>query len=121
MTRVNCVPVGELSTKHLVAEYREIGRIYALAVSAYNRGEKPEKHGDRYTLGKGHVRFFYSRLGYVVARHRQLIQEMIERGYNPTYRIVVPPDLPDSWARDWVPDEEAMAINRARIKERSNG
>lgn len=119
MTRINCVPVEELSVKHLVAEYREIGRVYALAVSAYNRGERPAAHGDRYTLGKGHVKFFYSRLGYVCARHRQLIAEMLRRGYNPTYRIVVPPELPDSWMRDWEPDDTALLINRARIAERS--
>lgn len=119
MTRINCVPVQELSGKHLVAEYREIGRVYALAVSAYNRGERPKDHGNSYTLGKGHVKFFYSRLGYICSRQRQLIQEMLDRGYNPTYRIVIPPELPDSWMRDWEPDAAAMLINRARIAERS--
>lgn len=43
MTRINCVPVTELSQKHLVAEYREIGRVYALAVSAYNRARIAER------------------------------------------------------------------------------
>lgn len=31
MTRINCVPVRELGGKHLVAEYRELPRVYALA------------------------------------------------------------------------------------------
>jgi deoxyribonuclease (pyrimidine dimer) len=119
MTRINCVPVEELSAKHLVAEYREIGRVYALAVSAYNRGEKPTAHGDAYTLGKGHVKFFYSRLGYVTKRHRELIAEMLRRGYNPTYRVVVPPELPNTWMRNWKPDARAELINRARILERT--
>lgn len=119
MTRINCIPVEELSQKHLVAEYREIGRVYALAVSAYNRGERTSAHGEAYTLGTGHVKFFYSRLGYVTKRHRELIAEMLRRGYNPTYRIVVPPDLPNSWMRDWTPDDRAQLINRARIAERS--
>ena len=119
MTRINCIPVEELSAKHLVAEYREIGRIYALAITAYNRGEQPAQHGTRYTLGKGHVKFFYSRLGYVCKRHRELIAEMLRRGYNPTYRTVAPPDLPNSWMRDWEPCATAQLINRARIAERS--
>lgn len=119
MTRINCVPVEELSGKHLVAEYREIARVYALAGAAYERGEHPSDHGKRYTLGAGHVRFFYSRLGYVVRRHRQLIAEMKRRGYNPTYDKVTRPDLPVRWFRPWEPDEEALAINRARIKERT--
>ena len=118
MTRINCVPVEELNTKHLVAEYREISRVYALAVAAHKRGERPQDHGLRYTLGTGHVRFFYSRLGYVTKRNRELIAEMKRRGYNPTYDIVLMPEVPESWARDWEPDEAALAENRARIKER---
>lgn len=119
MTRINCVPVTELSGKHLVAEYRELPRVYGLAFAAYQRGETPAQHGERYTLGKGHVKFFYSRMNYVVTRHRQLIAEMKRRGYNPSYDIVLAPELPVKWFRKWTPDEEALAINRARIKERS--
>lgn len=119
MTRINCVPVEELSGPHLVAEYREIARVYALAGAAYRRGESPSQHGQRHTLGPGHVRFFYSRLGYVVARHKALIKEMQRRGYRPNYTSVDRPDLPLSWFRRWEPDAEAIAINRARIEERS--
>lgn len=119
MTRINCVPVEELSGKHLVAEYRELPRVYALAGAAYARGETIADHGERYTLGAGHVRFFYSRLGYVLSRHRQLIQEMLRRGYNPSFTEPHRPDLPLKWFRPWNPDEEALALNRARIKERS--
>jgi hypothetical protein len=119
MTRINCVPVEELSVKHLVAEYREIARVYALAINAHKRGDDPLTHGEVYTLGTGHVRFFYSRLGYVCSRHRALIAEMLHRGYNPIHRVVNQPDLPSNWMRDWVPDESAIAINRARIIERT--
>jgi len=31
MTRINCIPVTELHNKHLVAEYRELPRIFKLA------------------------------------------------------------------------------------------
>lgn len=119
MTRINCVPVGELSGKHLVAEYRELPRVYALAVAAHARGECPTQHGDHYTMGTGHVRFFYSRLGYVAKRHRLLIAEMLRRGYKPSYGHVVLPDLPDDWCRNWTPTPEALTINRVRIAERS--
>jgi hypothetical protein len=119
MTRINCVPVTELSVKHLVAEYRELPRVYALAVAAYARGESPEQHGRAYTLGRGHVRFFYSRLGYIAARHRQLIAEMKRRKFHPSYDIVLLPDLPQAWCRNWRPTVEAQRINRERIKERT--
>lgn len=120
MTRINCVPVEELSGKHLVAEYREIARVYKLAVNSHARGECRASHGETYTLGKGHVRFFYSRLGYVTKRHRQLIAEMKRRGYSPTYHTVIIPPVPPGWARNWKPDETALSISRARIAERSS-
>ncbi len=37
MTRINCVPVEELSGPHLVAEYRELPRVFALAQRAATR------------------------------------------------------------------------------------
>jgi hypothetical protein len=119
MTRINCVPVQELHGKHLVAEYRELPRVYALAVAAYARGERPADHPAVYRLGAGHVKFFYSRLGYVTKRHRQLIAEMLRRGYNPTYSHVLMPDVPVGWMRGWRPDAAALALNRARLKERA--
>lgn len=40
MTRINVVPVSELVDKHLVAEYRELPRIYKAAQKFYDNGEK---------------------------------------------------------------------------------
>lgn len=120
MTRINCVPVTELSGPHLVAEYRELPRVYALARKAYERGESPDGHPTRYVLGPGHVRFFYSRLLYVRGRHRQLIKEMLRRGYKPNLTEVPSmDDLPDGWHRPWHPKSRDLRINRERIKERS--
>lgn len=119
MTRINCVPVEELSGKHLVAEYRELPRIYGLATAALARGETPADHPDRYALGQGHVRFFYSRMGFVIARHRQLIAEMKRRGYKPTFTAAPKlADWPRPWRRKWQPIPACMAINRARLRER---
>jgi hypothetical protein len=120
MTRINCVPVEELSGPHLVAEYRELPRVFALAQKAADRGNLPRL--ETYTLGKGHLLFFYTRLGYLARRHAQLIDEMKSRGYKPTFSSVRRedfPNLPDVCWNDWKPTVEAMAINRARIKERS--
>lgn len=120
MTRINCVPVEELSGPHLVAEYRELPRVFALAQKAATRGtfSQPET----YTLGKGHLLFFYTRLGYLAKRHAELISEMKQRGYKPTFPGVRRedfPDTPDAFWGDWEPTAEALMLNRARIKERS--
>lgn len=119
MTRVNLIPVAELTRQHLLAEYREIARIPALALAAYNRGEKWEDHPQKYTLGTGHVKFFYSRLGFVEKRFNKLVVEMQRRGYNVGYlQLAMPMSLPQAWWRDYRPTPAAMALSRGRINER---
>lgn len=120
MTRINCVPVQELSGPHLVAEYRELPRVFALAQKAAMRGTfRPPS---AYTLGKGHLLFFYMRLGYLAQRHAALIQEMKRRGYRPSFQGIDRrdfPEIPDDFWGGWDPTDEAMKLNRQRIKERS--
>lgn len=120
MTRINCVPVEELSGPHLIAEYRELPRVFALAQKAAER--KSFAQPDAYTLGKGHLLFFYTRLDYLMQRHHALINEMKRRGYKPTFTGVNRtdfPDIPEDYWNDWTPTPEALHINRVRIKERS--
>jgi hypothetical protein len=120
MTRINCVPVEELSRQHLVAEYRELPRVFSLAHKASQRTTLAQP--DAYTLGTGHVTFFYTRLGYLAKRHAQLVAEMLRRGYKPTFTGSLKeahPDIPEAFWGDWEPTDEALKINRARILERS--
>lgn len=123
MTRINCVPPSELSGKHLVAEYRELPRIFGLVRQAIARGEQPDnpRNPTQYTLGKGHIRFFYSRLGYLVTRQRALVDEMRRRGYQPTFVEVeqLAVGIAAEWCCDWEPTSDAFALNRARIAERT--
>ena len=120
MTRINCIPVEELSAPHLVAEYRELPRVFALAHKAAARGDP--RGPACYTLGTGHVRFFYVRLAYLARRHQALVAEMRRRGYQPRFegiRRTDFPEIPDACWQDWTPTPEAMALNRARIAERN--
>jgi deoxyribonuclease (pyrimidine dimer) len=118
MTRINCVPPEELSRQHLLAEWRELPRVFTLAHKAYQAGRSIKAPG-RYTLGAGHVLFFYRRLSYCFDRFMALRREMLRRGYEPSY--IQPPatDLPADWWGEWQPDAEALSINRQRIKERT--
>ncbi|CEJ14314.1 Pyrimidine dimer DNA glycosylase [bacterium YEK0313] len=122
MTRINCVPPAELSGAHLVAEYRELPRIFALVRAAIARGETPDdrRNPAAYTLGAGHVRFFYARLGYLAARQADLVREMQARGYVPTFTdpTSLLTGIPEPWHGDWQPTPEALALNRARLAER---
>lgn len=122
MTRINCIPPAELTGPHLIAEYRELPRVFALVKAAIQRGETTtdRRNPPAYTLGTGHVRFFYTRLGYLAKRQASLVAEMQARGYAPqfnaTHELLI--GIPPEWCCDWDPSDEAMAINRARIAER---
>lgn len=124
MTRINCIPPSELTDAHLGAEYRELPRVFSLVSQAIRRKEQPDDKRNplRYTLGEGHVRFFYNKLGYLVKRYGEIVQECKRRG-----RVVRFASLPveyvqdNSWYGQWEPDAEALALNRARINERLNG
>lgn len=126
MTRINLVPPASLTRQHLVAEWRELPRIFALAHKA-SLSSKPwtDKQPRAYQMGTGHVKFFYDKLGFLAERHTQLTQEMLARGYKPsTFGC-----LRDEWQgriskgywNGYVPTEEAVAINVQRIVERLEG
>lgn len=122
MTRINCVPPHELSFKHLLAEYREIPRVFNLVRNAQARGLKPaDIVAPRiYTLGVGHVRFFYTRLAYLVRRQRMLVNEMVARGFAPQHTNPegLAGGLAEHWLGDWEPNALAIQKNRVRLKER---
>lgn len=118
MTRINCVPVAELSRQHLIAEYRELPRVFALAHKAYDARRKVVAPA-AYTLGAGHVKFFYQRLGFCRRRFGELREEMLSRGYSPKYDGAPIVTVPSDWHADWEPDSTAIAINRQRILERT--
>ena len=120
MTRINCIPVQELVDKHLLAEYRELPRVFGLA-----RLPAPsEVFPTEYTLGTGHVKFFYNKLEYLNKRFLSIVGELNQRGFNIHYQHLpkIYFDNPNLllW-NDWEPTDEAMQINRDRIKERLNG
>jgi hypothetical protein len=80
MTRINVgIHPSELPDKLLLAEHREIKRIPNVIKSGrYSLEGIP----DQFTLGKGHVKFFYNKLWYLYSRYRYLYIECKERGFN---------------------------------------
>lgn len=117
MTRINCVPPEELTRQHLLAEWRELPRVFRLAERAYRSG-RPVRSPEVYTLGSGHVTFFYKRLGWCINRWTALKIEMLRRGYEPTYEKPPIVFVPEQWWADWTPTDDALAANRSRIAER---
>lgn len=120
MTRINCVPPSELSGKHLVAEYRELPRIFTLARAMADRGEAPPPADGPYHLGTGHMRSFSGRLHYLDARFDALVIEMLRRGYQPTFRELPQSvnAIPYAYWHDWEPTDADMDLCRVRLRER---
>lgn len=118
MTRINCVPPSELHDKHLVAEYRELPRIFRLARHA---SDAPKQ----YVLGTGHMKFFFDKLQYLYERQLELCAEMRKRNITvnfPAEQLLVSykDKLPANLWNDWEPTPEAMMLNRQRLVERMN-
>lgn len=126
MTRINIVPVETLTRQHLIAEWRELPRVFALAHKA-SISNKPwtDRQPKQYTTGTGHVLFFYDRLSFLSNRHKALTKEMIDRGYKPSIQGDLQEQwqdsIPASYWRDYRPDDIALAINVERINKRLSG
>lgn len=122
MTRINVVPVCELSQLHLIAEYREITRLPSNLRTSLNR-KKPfcfSEIPSQYVLGTGHVKFFMDKMQYLEQRFEQLVAEMIRRGYNPNYRdSSIFKNCSPEFYNNYNPTTEAVELNRQRIKERT--
>ena len=131
MTRINLVPPCELADQHLFAEFREIKMIpKALnrSLAALERREQdPQVLLDRipkqYTLGKGHVSFFYNKGFYLQLRYDDIRAELAMRGINFNYHASFDPDrifniLGYPFYGPYTPTEADYALIRARIAEK---
>lgn len=122
MTRINLVPPEELHRKHLVAEYHELPRIFSYVRMQLAKGVDPAtiKAPAEYTLGTGHMKFFYTRLGFLLERQAALILEMHARKMKVNFDNLkgLAEGMPDHLMGSYEPTPEALALNRQRLAER---
>ena len=123
MTRVNAdLDPKLLRRRHLVAELREITMVPAsLRRSLRTRSKESILRGipERFTLGKGHVTFFYDKQGFLLQRFRRLATEMERRGYTPDRsRARAFKGLEPCWNKDWSSSPRDDRIVKDRIEER---
>lgn len=123
MTRINVIDPKELHNKHLMGEIHEITRVYGLVrkaqdrkINKYNFKEKI-KPPVEYTMGTGHVKFFYDKLKYITDRYCALNEEARHRGYNvnPINKEELVNGIHDSWFGDYEPTVDAVIINKQRL------
>jgi len=120
MTRINLIDPALLHTKHLVAEYRELPRIFRLVYEAEQRGLSPKtvRAPTKYVLGPGHVKFFYDKLGFLSNRFSLLVKECQRRGFKIQHTTHPTIQVARCWWGDWTPNQEEVSLNRARIADR---
>ena len=78
MTRINIVPVQELSDQWLIAEYKELPRVIKQDIDI---SDAPV----RYKLGLGHVKWCKKHACWTMARYFEICDEMKYRGFKVNY------------------------------------
>lgn len=122
MTRINLVDPQYLINDHLMAEYRELPRIFraVIVLEQKNVNLRKYKFPRKFRLGEGHMKFFYRRCKWLAERWVTIKEELIHRGYNldpeyiqlVQYRISVLPAW--SWG-EYQPTPEDIYLSMERI------
>jgi hypothetical protein len=124
MTRINAyIKPKELSREHLLAEHREIKRIpNCIYKGRYSLKNIPEQ----FTLGEGHVKFFYKKIKWLYRRYKQIHKRCIEKGYDVEdyseaflrLKWIAPNKKGEYFWGDWKPDKKEIERIREIIFER---
>lgn len=114
MTRINLIPVSELTDQHLMAEYRELPMVAAAAKRSNPSTFIPKQE---YTLNSGHVKFFFNKRQFLLDRWLDLIKELFDRGFNidPASRKVDWSVFNKFEQQSWSPSIIDQCINLHRI------
>lgn len=90
MTRINsAIQPKFLTDQHLLAELRELPRIFTAVMNRVASGKNFDDIPKSFTLGSGHVKFFYNKCGFLIKRHQQLRLEYFDR-YKKDYNFDYP-------------------------------
>ena len=120
MTRINLIPVEELTDQHLLAEHREIKRIPNVILSGkFSLIWQPKE----YTLWTWHIKFFYDKIEFLRFRYIELYNECIKRWFNVeryynSFNEVIYKYNKELCSIKYTPTQEAIKISRERIEEK---
>ena len=78
MTRINVIPVEELSDQWLLAEYRELPRVIKQCI---NIKDAPIN----YCLGKGHIKWAKLHSRWLMRRYQEITWELQNRGFKTNF------------------------------------
>ncbi len=117
MTRINLIDPKKLADQHLLAEYRELPRIFG-AVKKKLEQWKKIKVGKQYKMWTWHVIFFYDKLLFLQKRFEKLAKECQKRGFNIKFSGYDISDFPLEYKKDFNPTKQDIEISIKRIQEK---
>lgn len=119
MTRISVgVRAIELCDAHLIKERIELLRI----PNSIKSGKAVVKNIPRsFTLGVGHVKFFYDKLGYLQERYEELTAECVERDFKITDFSDSFLGLPSNLCNNYEEQDNDRKIVVERVNERLLG
>lgn len=118
MTRINLTLVSELADQHLMAEYRELPRVFGAVRKRLAEGKKFDDIPKDFRLGSGHVKFFYDKIGFLYLRQQEIIEECLERGFAIANTHVDVHGIPLYLMNDFVPSADDIALSQKRLDEK---
>ena len=116
MTRINLIPVEELSDQHLIREYNELPRCIKQDL---NVSDAPRN----YTLGKGHMKWGRLHIQFLLDRYFELCKEMEYRGFKTNYPhcqlyLYAQENVNIQLLNQYQPIEDDIKLSRDRIIEK---
>ena len=123
MTRINLVPPESLHPKHLMAEIHELPRVFGLVRAFHERSaEEDLSEHSKYKMGAGHVKFFYTRLGFLVDRYRALCAHAVALGWKvkPVDAAALTHGIPSKYLGSFHPSRGDISVNLGRLVEKNS-
>lgn len=111
MTRINIVPVEELSDQWLIAEYRELPRVLKGNISIKDAP-------DNYILGIGHVKWAKKHSLFIYNRYNLIIKEMHTRGFQVNFHDDLMKYITDDLKNHYKVTYSDLKLNKNRLIEK---
>lgn len=119
MTRINLIAPKDLTDQHLLAEYRELPRIF-WAIRNKLLEKKEIKIWKQYKMWTWHVIFFYNKLWFLEKRYKEIVKECQKRSFNISFTDLDLSDIPIKYKNDFTPSINDLNVSLWRIKEKLN-
>lgn len=113
MTRINVVPVQELSDQWLIAEYRELPRALKSKASLQDAP-------NMYVLGRGHVKWAKKHALFTNQRFKELIEEMHYRGFKTNFSANMNKYISNDMKNQYKVNLNDLQLNKNRLIEKYN-